>query len=119
AASRLEMTVRKGADPDIGPGGRDRDPPDPRDRVRIADRASLDVAVAEAPAGATAGEAGLIGGGVAEAGGSAPLVVPAKGCRIHRSAAWPIARLADAERRVPSGRRGIAATRRARPTNQS
>lgn len=53
------MAIRVWADPDVGPGRRDREPADPLDDLPVANRASAGVEVCKtAPVAATA-EAGL------------------------------------------------------------
>ena len=49
-AGRLHMTARVGADPDVIPGGRDREIVDPLDHGRIVDPGTVVLVVAEAAA---------------------------------------------------------------------
>src|SRR4029079_19622315 len=66
AAGRLEVAERVGADPDVLPGRRNRERPDPLQRLAAGDPPSVGVDVGEAPAGAAAIDAGLRIGRVAE-----------------------------------------------------
>ena len=59
ATRRLQVAARVGADPDVRPGGRDREGADPRDDGRVADRRAVGCPVREAPAGAPPRDPGL------------------------------------------------------------
>ena len=56
---RLKVAVRNGADPDVGPGRRDRELPDPRERLGVADRAAAAAAIGEASTRAPSADAGV------------------------------------------------------------
>ncbi len=69
APGRLEMALALRADPDVGPGRRDRQHAQPPQLVRVLDRAALRVAVAEAAARAPPRDPGRAVGDVAQPGG--------------------------------------------------
>ena len=64
----LDVAVRHGADPDVRPGGRDDERPDPGEHVGITDGLALAVQVAERLAPGLAGQARLMVADVAEPG---------------------------------------------------
>jgi hypothetical protein len=68
ATGRLQVPVRPRADPDVGPGRRDRECRDAAALLGIADRPAVDIAVREATAGAMPGDPGPRVGRVAEPG---------------------------------------------------
>src|SRR5206468_8658937 len=68
AAGRLDVAARMRADPDVGPGRRDRERPDARDRLAVADQLAVGIEVGERPAGPAPSDAGRAVDDVAEAG---------------------------------------------------
>ncbi len=66
AAGRLDVPVAEGGDPDIGPGGRDGQRPDPLQLVRIADRPPVEADIAEPAAGPAPPDPGPVVGAVAK-----------------------------------------------------
>jgi hypothetical protein len=54
ASGRLQVAPRVRADPDVGPGGRDRERADPLEDGRVVDRRAVGGAVRESPTGAPA-----------------------------------------------------------------
>ncbi len=68
AAGRLDVAARMRADPDVGPGRRDRERAQPADLGGLLDRPALRVAIAEGAARAPAGDPGHAVGDVAKAG---------------------------------------------------
>jgi hypothetical protein len=58
-AGGLQMTIRVRADPDIGPGGRDRELADPREHFLVADPVTVRVQVLESSAAPPSADAGL------------------------------------------------------------
>jgi hypothetical protein len=77
APGRLEMAVRSGGDPDVGPCRRNRQGTNPFEGWRIGHPSSRRLQVREAVAARTAGDAGTIGGDVAQAGSDR--VLPRRG----------------------------------------
>ena len=47
ASGRLQVATRVGTDPDIAPGGRDGEPLDPVDRLRVSDGAAVRIQIGE------------------------------------------------------------------------
>lgn len=64
ATRRLDMPVGPRADPHVGPGRGDGQGPDAREDLAIADRAVVEVAVAEPTTGPAALEAGTVVAGM-------------------------------------------------------
>ena len=85
AAGRHQVDIRLGADPDVGPGRRDHERPDPAELTRVFDGAALRIAVGEAAPGPNPPDARPVVGAVAEAGGARSRAV-----RTSRSGARPL-----------------------------
>src|SRR6185436_17645299 len=66
-AGRLDVAVRVGADPDVGPGGRDGERLDPLDGRRVPDGLAVPVAVRESAPRTPASDPRPVVAGIAQA----------------------------------------------------
>ena len=92
APGGLDMAAGIRADPDVGPGGRDRQRADPGKCRLVADRRAIPVAVGEPGPGAPAGDPGPVVMGVAEAGLAGRVLGDGDG-HVREGRTEPVARM--------------------------
>jgi len=88
-AGRLQMTAGVGADPDVGPGRRDRQPLDPADDLLVTDQAAVTTEITEGLAGALPADSRAEVGDVAKPGGPRRLHRVSELGRIERARRLP------------------------------